>query len=36
VASAFYIIRWAPPRVFPPPAGGEQCLRLLSVGDSFG
>jgi Fe-S-cluster-containing hydrogenase component 2 len=35
-ASAFYIIRLGTVRVFTSSGGGEQVLRLLSVGDSFG
>lgn len=35
-AAAFYIIRLGTVRVFTTAGGGEQVLRLLSVGDSFG
>ncbi|HEY1189194.1 MAG TPA: cyclic nucleotide-binding domain-containing protein, partial [Gemmata sp.] len=35
-AAAFYIIRLGTVRVYTTAGGGEQVLRLLSVGDSFG
>ncbi|MBY0458462.1 MAG: cyclic nucleotide-binding domain-containing protein, partial [Gemmataceae bacterium] len=35
-AAAFYIIRLGTVKVFTTAGGGEQVLRLLSVGDSFG
>lgn len=36
IAAAFYIIRLGTVRVYTTAGGGEQVLRLLSAGDSFG